>query len=138
MKKLLGDTPETAWLNVATRLPASVAGLVKVTVVGPVTLKQPVHVLVPWSALANVTFRDPVAAPPAMSMLTVRCDPVKKVTELTVMPVPENATVVPGVNPTPITVRLCPVRPLPFWGGVMLEAAGPAWTVKQPIHVAVP
>ena len=62
--------------------------LIVATVVGPVTVKQPVHVRAPPSGFARVTFRAVVAAPWSMSTLTVRLPALWNVTKLTVMPVP--------------------------------------------------
>ncbi len=67
-------------------------GLSEVTPGAAVTVKAPVFVALPSSGLRTVTSRAPVAAPAATDRLTLRWVESDRLTEFTVIPVPENDT----------------------------------------------
>jgi len=101
-KELLDETPLTGWLNVATTAPLIVEGVLIATEVGPVIEKHPVQT--PWPPLSefvNVTSRAPSAAAPAMSIVARRLVLLRKESDLSVMPDPEKAMLVPCVKPAP-------------------------------------
>jgi hypothetical protein len=58
-----------------------------------------------------VTSRAPVAAVPVIVMFAVSEIELVKMTELTVMPRPENATVAPLTKPVPVIVMFWLVAP---------------------------
>jgi hypothetical protein len=70
------------------------------------TVKTPVPVPVPASGLVTVTLPAPVVAPAATVTLAVSEVELLNVTELTVIPVAENATVAPDTKPVPVIVML--------------------------------
>jgi hypothetical protein len=82
------------------------AGLVEVTVGAAFTVKRPVPVAVLRSPLVTVTFRAPTVAPAASETLTLNEVALTNVVELTVIPVPENATArdAPLMKPVPVIV----------------------------------
>ena len=80
------------------------------------TVKHPVHVAEATGAgLVTVTLRAPVVAVVDSEMLAVSCVALFFVTEFTVMPVPEKATVPPKVP-------LAPPKPVPVMTTVWLAA----------------
>ena len=82
------------------------AGAAEVRVGAGSTVKMPMPVSVPPSRFVTVTSRAPVAAPPLMLTFAVTCVGLSTVVELTVMPVPENATVAPLAKFVPVTWML--------------------------------
>ena len=66
-------------------------------------MKPLLSVTAPVSRFVTVTLRLPVEAPPATEMLIVSLVALFHVTELTVIPEPENATVAPLWKPVPFT-----------------------------------
>ena len=66
-------------------------------------MNPPARVALPPSEFVTVTLRGPVVAVDATLTLTVKLVELFRVTELTVIPLPENATVAPDANPVPAT-----------------------------------
>jgi hypothetical protein len=79
-------------------------GLVEVTVGAALTVKIAVPVAELLSGLVTVTSRVPVVALELMLMFAVSELELLKVTELTVIPAPENETVAPLTKPPPLIV----------------------------------
>ena len=81
-----------------------------------------------------MTSRAPVAAPAAIEMLTVRWVASVRVTELTVIPLPEKATAEVGHEPgwkfAPVTMMTWLAAPWPRELGPSEVMAGPALTVN--------
>jgi hypothetical protein len=71
-----------------------------------VTLNPPDRVNVPPSGLVTVTFRALRAAFAVIVIRTRNCVELKRVTEFTVIPPPENATITPPANLVPLIVTL--------------------------------
>jgi hypothetical protein len=113
-------------------------GLVAVTV-GPVlTVNMLVPVPTPASELMTVRLRAPVAADGAMLMFPVSEVALLNVTELTVMPVPENVTFAPLTKPVPLMVMFWFDAPWPRPLGLVELTVGPALTVKPFVLVPTP
>jgi hypothetical protein len=88
--------------------------------------------------LVTVTSRTPVAAFPPIVMVAVSDLPLfATLVTFAVIPGP-NETVAPVANPVPLTVMVWFVAPWPREFGAVEVTVGPAFTVKQPVHVAVP
>ena len=102
------------------------------------TAKQPVHFDVPVSGLVTVTSRAPIVALLATVTLSVNDVALLRVSELSVMPVPDHFTVTPDWNPVPVTVTATCDAPTGRDAGVRLVTRGSATTVRQFAHVAVP
>jgi hypothetical protein len=112
-------------------------GLVEDTL-GPVfTVNTPVPVPAPASGFVTVRSPAPVLAPAATVMLAVSDVPLTNVTEFTVIPAAENATVAPDTNPVPVIVMFWLVAPWPRDAGLVDVTVGAALTVNRPVPVAV-
>jgi hypothetical protein len=114
------------------------AGLVEVTAGAALTVNRLVPVATLPSPLVTVTFRAPVAAAAAIEMLTFNEVALRKVVELTVIPLPENEAARPGPlsKPVPVIVIVWLVAPWPRELGVVDVAVGAALTVNAPDPVA--
>ena len=86
-------------------------GLVDVTVGAGLTVNAAVAVATSPSGLVTETLRDPVAALPEIVMLAVTEVELTKLTELTVIPDPENPTVAPDMKLVPVIVIVWLVAP---------------------------
>jgi hypothetical protein len=84
------------------------------------TVNMLVPVPTPASELVTVRLRAPVAAEGSMLMFPVSEVALLNVTELTVMPVPENVTVAPLTKPVPLMVMLWFDAPWPRESGAAL------------------
>ena len=92
----------------------------------------------PASGFVTVTFRVPVAAPPESEMLTVSCVELLRVTELTVIPLPEKATDAPLTKPVPVKTMLWFERPWRRELGLSEVIVGRAFTVNPPASEPTP
>ena len=94
------------------------------------------RVPVPPSRFVTVTLRAPSVALPETERLTTRSVEELNATLLTVIPVPENATVAPDWKPVPARLTFWFVAPRPRELGFVDVGFGRAVTVKQLVHVA--
>jgi hypothetical protein len=99
-------------------------GLVDVTVGPALTVNAPVAVATSPSGLVTETLRDPVPALPAIVMLAVSEVELTKLTELTVIPDPENPTVAPDTKLVPVIVIVWLVAPWSNEAGATEVAVG--------------
>lgn len=92
--------------------------------------------------MRTVTLRLPVDALDEIEMLTVRCVESVRVTELTVIPEPENHTElfvqVPDPKFEPVMTMFWFTAPWPRELGLSEEMDGAAAIVRQLLHVAIP
>lgn len=102
------------------------------------TVKALVFVATPPSGFVTVTVRAPVGVPASIVMLSVSADPLGFTFTggLTVIPVP-NVTEAPDCRPEPVRLTSS-VAPLGADVGLSAVMVGFAFTVKQPVQVAVP
>ena len=84
-----------------------------------------------------MTSRVPVEALAEIVMFAVSWVAETKVVEFTVMPVP-NVAVAPFTKLVPFTVTFWLVAPCPRDAGLVEVTVGRAFTLKQPVQVAVP
>jgi hypothetical protein len=111
-------------------------GLVDVTVGPAFTVNAPVAVATSPSGLVTETLRDPVAALPEIVMLAVTEVALTKLTELTVIPDPENPAVAPDTKFVPVIVIVWLVAPWSNEAGATEVAVGD-WTVTEPLALLV-
>ena len=93
---------------------------------------------VPPSGLVTVTSRKLAVAVPETDNRTVMLVELFRVTELMLMPFPENATPTPVAKLVPLIVMFCSPVPRPFEFGLSDVIVGRAVTVKEFENVAVP
>ena len=93
---------------------------------------------VPPSGLVTVTSRKLAVAVPATDIRTVMLVELLRVTELMVMPLPENATPTPVAKLVPLIVMFCGPVPRAFEFGLSDVIVGRAVTVKEFDSVEVP
>jgi hypothetical protein len=116
----------------------SAAGVIAVTVRGPVTLKTPVPNAAAPPGSVTVTLRAPTAAVAAMVMLAVTLVALTNVVEFTVMPLPENTVVAPVAKPVPVMVTFWAVVPWASDAGLTAVIVPDPVTVKRPVPDATP
>jgi hypothetical protein len=96
------------------------------------------RVELPKSGFVTVTSRNPVVAFEATERRTVRLVELFRVTDTTVMPFPENATVAPLTKFVPVIVMFEALVPRPFEFGLMDVIVGPAVTLNGAVRTTVP
>ena len=102
------------------------------------TLKPPVMEAI-WPPVVTVTLREPMVAVGLMVMLATAVVGLVTVSELTVMPAPKLAMLVPLTQfvKTPVRLTFSLISPCVPVGGLTAEMAGdPPETVKPPRMVA--
>jgi hypothetical protein len=114
-------------------------GLSEVMVGAALTVNPLARVARPPSMLTTVTVLAPTVAVAEIVTLAVSCVVLLRVTELTVIPVPENRTEeaaqVPVRKFVPVMVMFWLAAPWPREAGLSDEMVGAAATVRQPVHV---
>ena len=91
-----------------------------------------------FRSLLIVRLRAPAAAAASIVTLTVSDVADVNVTELTVIPVPENVAVAPDWKPVPATTRFWLTAPCPREAGVTDVTVGGVTTVKPPVRLLAP
>jgi hypothetical protein len=99
-------------------------GLAEVTVGAAFTVNRADPVATSPSGLVTETLRDPVPGLPAIVMLAVSEVELTKLTELTVIPDPENPTVAPDTKLVPVIVIVWLVAPWSNEAGATEVAVG--------------